>query len=279
MFRARDALRDGLLTPAQLRGPAWLQVLHGVYADARLPLDHGLRTRAAALAVPRDVAITGVSAAWLWGARLASPTDPVDLVRRPGRRLGSSPRYRIRSCTLDAADLDELGGIRLTTPLRTAWELAQRLDPVEAVAYCDALAARGRFDAAALSRYLRDRAGRRGCRPARRVFEWVDARAESPAESRLRVRLTLAGLPPPVPQYEVRAGGHLLARVDLAWPEPRVAVEYDGLWHAEARQLIHDRRRLNRLQAAGWYVHHVTVGDLPHLDTVVAQLRRALRQR
>lgn len=272
-------LRTGLLTPAQLRSPAWQRVLHGVYADAALPLDHGLKTRAAALTVPPDVAITGVSAAWLWGAWLASPGDPVDLVRPPGRRLGSSPQFRTRNSPLPDSDLDRLGGIRVTTPSRTAWELAQRLDLVEAVTYCDALAALGSIDRAGLAAYLASRTGQQGSRIARRVFALVDARSESPQESRLRLHLTLADLPPPIPQYEVRVAGQLLARVDFGWPQVKVAVEYDGLWHADADQLIRDRRRLNRLQAAGWYVHHVTVRDLADIDAVIRAIGHLLRRR
>ncbi len=272
-------LRDGLLTPAQLRGPAWRRVVHGVYADATLPDDHGLRARAAALAVPPDVAITGVSAAWLWGARLASPDDPIDLVRPPGRRLGSSPQFRVRTSALPQHDIDRLGDIHVTSPSRTAWELALRLDTADAVAYCDALAALGRIAPAGLAAYLDTRAGEYGCRIARRTFALVDARSESPQESRLRVHLALAGLPPPIPQYEVRVAGRLLARVDLAWPTAKVAVEYDGVWHANAAQLIHDRRRLNRLQAAGWYVHHVTVRDLSDIDALVSTIRQVLRRR
>ncbi|WP_222263215.1 endonuclease domain-containing protein [Modestobacter marinus] len=79
----------------------------------------------------------------------------------------------------------------------------------------------------------------------------ADGRAESPPESRLRVLLTMAGLPP-VPQWSVRrADGVFIARVDLAYPAVRLAVEYDGAWHGEPGQLGRDRRRLNALVAAG----------------------------
>lgn len=40
--------------------------------------------------------------------------------------------------------------------------------------------------------------------------------------------------------------------------EVRLAIEYDGLWHAGAGQFGRDRRRLNALHAAGWRVLHVT---------------------
>lgn len=166
--------------------------------------------------------------------------------------------------------------MRVTTPLRTAWELAQRLDIVEAVTYCDALAARGRIERSSLSAYLHAHAGSHGCRAARSVFSLIDGRSESPQESRLRVHLALAGLPPPIPQHKIHIAGQFVARVDLAWPEVKVAVEYDGLWHANAEQLIRDRARLNRLQAAGWRIHHVTVLDMRNVTATVNAIRSLL---
>jgi very-short-patch-repair endonuclease len=49
--------------------------------------------------------------------------------------------------------------------------------------------------------------------------------------------------------------------VDLADPEARVAIEYDGIWHADIGQFRRDRRRPNRL-VAGWTVLHLTATGL-----------------
>lgn len=108
----------------------------------------------------------------------------------------------------------------------------------------------------------------------------MDPGAESPQESRLRVRIVVAGLPPPVTQYVVERDGRFVARVDLAWPEYRVAVEYDGVWHAESDQIHRDRRRLNRLLGSDWIVLHVTARRLrDDLEGFLAELRAALRLR
>ena len=85
------------------------------------------------------------------------------------------------------------------------------------------------------------------------------------------------GLPAAVPQFEVRADGVFLARVDFAYPEQRLAIEYDGLWHAEPGQFARDRRRLNRLFSAGWRVVFVTAADLHRPDEVVRRIAEALR--
>ena len=67
-----------------------------------------------------------------------------------------------------------------------------------------------------------------------------------------------------------------MARVDFAWPEHRVAVEYDGAWHAEPGQFARDRQRLNRLQAAGWRVVFVTAADLHRPGKLVVRVAAAL---
>ena len=68
----------------------------------------------------------------------------------------------------------------------------------------------------------------------------------------------MGGLPAPVPQYVVIHDGYFVARVDLAWPRYRFAVEYDGQWHADRDQLTRDRRRTRALNAIGWYIYPVT---------------------
>jgi very-short-patch-repair endonuclease len=74
----------------------------------------------------------------------------------------------------------------------------------------------------------------------------------------------------------VRVDGQVRARVDFAWPERKVALEYDGLWHAEAGQFAKDRRRLNALQAAGWRVVFVTAADLRRPAELLARIAAAL---
>ena len=65
-----------------------------------------------------------------------------------------------------------------------------------------------------------------------------------------------------MPQYEVVEEGRWLARVDLAWPDARVVVEYDGEHHVEDGQIARDDARLARLTAAGWWVIRLAAPDL-----------------
>lgn len=83
--------------------------------------------------------------------------------------------------------------------------------------------------------------------------------AESPEESRLRLVLHRAGLPEPRLQHEIYTpSGLLIARMDLAFPDHLVAVEYDGRGHAEsAEQFQRDADRWDAIRAAGW--QHVRI--------------------
>lgn len=114
-----------------------------------------------------------------------------------------------------------------------------------------------------------------GSARARSVAGLADGLAESPQETRLRL-VGRSSLPPPVAQFVVRVDGRSVARVDFAWPDHKLALEYDGLWHAEPGQFARDRQRLNRLQAAGWRVVFVTAADLHHPERLIARIVAAL---
>ena len=113
--------------------------------------------------------------------------------------------------------------------------------------------------------------------PAREACALADGLAQSPPETRVRLLLHRSGLPAPAAQYRVVDGdGHFVARVDFGWPELKVALEYDGRWHAEPGQFAKDRRRLNRLTAAGWRVIFVTAEDLRDPAGLVERVGAAL---
>jgi very-short-patch-repair endonuclease len=262
IFRGSDAVGAGLLSKDDLRSRAWRKLFRGVYADARIPHVGGYRQRCLAASwyvVPKQAAIAGRSAAWLLGVTLAGDADPIEVVAPWDARFGPVEGLRIHVADLPEDDVQVVEGIRRTGALRTCWDLAQWLSLPDAVAYLDIMIARRFVSAAALTGYARARAGRRGWRKLLRAVSLTDPAAESPQESRLRVRLVLAGLPKPVSQHVIENDGRFMGRVDLAWPDLRVAVEYDGAWHSDPGQLDTDRARLNRLVTTdGWIVLHVT---------------------
>jgi hypothetical protein len=280
IFRARDVLGAGLLTRDALRSSAWRRLYRGIYADATLPDGPGLRIAGAALLLPREAVFSGRTAAFLLGARdLSDVASPVDVTVPPGRRFGPVTGLRIREAPLPDVDLRGARGFGCTTAVRTAVDIARHEPTADAVPALDLLFHLGIAVPEEVAAAVAALPIGRGTHRARDAVALADGRAESPQESRLRMVLTLAGLPP-VPQHVVRTDdGTFVARVDLAYPDLRIAIEYDGLWHADGEQFRKDRRRLNALVAAGWIVLHVTAGDLHHPQELVDRVRRLLARR
>jgi very-short-patch-repair endonuclease len=177
-------------------------------------------------------------------------------------------------------DILRIERMPVTSATRTCWDLACWLDAVEAVALIDSLLQRRAVQPAELTAYLARRRGDRGARRFAEALTLVDGGAESLPESRLRVRLVRAGLPRPVTQHVITRAGRFVARVDLAWPDLKVAVEYDGQWHDDPAQFHRDRQRLNQIVGDGWIVLHVTSKRMREdIDGVVAEIRSALATR
>ena len=151
----------------------------------------------------------------------------------------------------------------MTSPSRTWIDLAGCIPPGALLAVTDQMLATG-FPADEFPRILARARGRRGLATARRVATVSDAKSGSPMESVLRWLIHEAGLPRPVLQYVIRdADGRFLAQVDLAWPERRVVVEFDGEVHRDRRVFVQDLRRQNGIVLADWRVLRFSSADVP----------------
>jgi hypothetical protein len=144
----------------------------------------------------------------------------------------------------------------------------------------DALGRVGRFS----HQELRDLVGvlgpHRRCRSVEGVAELMDPAAESPMETRTRLVIVTAGLPPPVSQFRVLdERGRFVARVDLAWPEWKVAVEYDGHDHTSDDRRGRDVERIDALRRLGWTVIVVTSRQYATPGWIEQRVRDALRER
>lgn len=274
VFLGADAVRRGLLTPRQLDGPTWRRLFRGVYVHRDQEVTHELRARAATLLLPGGV-VTGPSAAVLWGADLASATDDVELTLPPGAHACRVRGLRVRRAVLPPEHRWRRRGIPVTTPEATALRLAASLAGDDAVCAVDQLIAKGVVDLGPIRGMAAEGFGP-GAARARKVCALADGLAGSPQETRLRLLVQRSGLPMPVAQFRVLGQGREVARVDFAWPEQKVALEYDGLWHAEPGQFAKDRQRLNRLREAGWRVVFVTARDLQHPAQLIARIAAAL---
>ncbi|MDI3312860.1 MAG: hypothetical protein QJR12_00790, partial [Mycobacterium sp.] len=121
--------------------------------------------------------------------------------------------------------------------------------------------------------------GARGLRRLETALDLVDAGAQSPRESYLRLLLIDAGLPRPQTQIPVTgADGLPVAYLDMGWEDCMVAVEYDGDHHrADRLQYLSDIRRLEKLECMGWLVVRVVAED--HPTDIVRRVRRARQLR
>jgi very-short-patch-repair endonuclease len=274
VFSGRQALAEGLLTQKQLRGGAVVRVLHGVYRPAWVPLSHQLVCEAACLLLPDDVWVSGASAATVLGLQLARSEDDVLCVARESTRVARRRGVRVRQVRNGPVAGRVLDSVRLADPRRVAFDLAARTDLPLGVAHLDAFGRLTGFDLDAFATDLTRWRDNDVC-AVRRAVALTDVRSESIPESVTRVALVLAGFVV-VPQFSIRCRGQFVARVDLALPEHRIAVEYDGAWHALREQLERDRARLNRLQQAGWRVVHVTAAMLHRPEDIVAAVRAAV---
>jgi very-short-patch-repair endonuclease len=275
VFIASDAIAEGAITRKQLRLLGYRRLVQGVYADPGIALDHRLRCTGVALLLPRGTAIGGHSAAAWYGAPFAGVNDPVTVLRPAGVRWAGPRGVRVHQTVLAPGDVTTVDDVPISSPLQTAWDVAA-LEPLgTGVAALDAMVRTGCVSMNALAARLEGSAGDWGITKVRRAFELVDPRAESSPESKVRVALVLAGLAP-VPQFRVLHRGEFVARVDFAWPEAKLVVEYEGAHHFSAERIIEDDQRYAALIAAGWRIIRLYAPDLRNLDDVVRRIREAL---
>jgi AbiEi antitoxin C-terminal domain len=265
----------GRLSRNELRSSAWRRLFHDVYVCACVPITHATRAVAAAGTVLPGSVVTGRSAAVLWGVDAARAEDEVEVTVPPGRTTPAVRGVRVRRRSLPADSITTRRGVRVTTPVATALDVAREPVLEDAVVLLDRLVHEAVVDLTAV-RAAAAAASGPGSRRARTAVALADGLAESPQETRLRLLLGRSALPAPVAQYTVRDDDGFVARVDLAWPDRRVALEYEGRWHGERQNVARDRRRLNRLTAAGWTVVFVTAEDLADPVQLVARVGAAL---
>lgn len=275
-FRGSVAVAAGLLTPRQLDGPAWRRLFRDVYISADVAVDHLTLCKAAALLLPAGAALSHRSAAMLHNTNILALGQPVEATATAGVR--SQPGLRIARSCLDPAEVWRRGGLPVTSPMRTAFDLARNPDLTAAVVGLDALLFRRAVTVDALRAYLDTRARWTGVRAASAALDLARTDVESPMETRLRLAIVFAGLPEPVVQHDVlNSRGQFVARLDLAYPKKRVGLEYDGDHHRERDTFRHDAVRLNRLRLLEWTVLRFTADDVIHNpDRMLAQIRAAL---
>jgi very-short-patch-repair endonuclease len=264
----------------------WVVLYYGVYRMAGAPPTWKGDLIAACWAGGFRAAASHRSAAALWNLAGARRTT-AEITCPRWRRAQHDGLVVHESTKLERIDMALVDGIPVTTPERTLLDLGATCHHTVVEMAMDAAERRGLVTNASVREVLRrlSRRGRRGVRTLRAV---LDARAgrnavpESEMETRLVQLLRRQGLPDPVLQHEIRAGTHVVGRVDAAYPDVKLALEYDSFTHHSGRQaLVLNSERRNRLLALGWTTITVTAVDVQNGGAVVAAAVRAafLRQK
>ena len=302
LFSANDPLPFRGVEPAQLlrldrdayvATPEW----DGQFHEARL------RTLAE---VVRRRTSEGTSGAFSHATALALHGLPV--LDRPADRVdmvvaGAHPRHGSRLVTrhhapLPVGDVCALDGFAVTTLERTVYDVIRLSTPAAAIVAMDAAlhlvatrgeSSAGQGNAAALREAVRVRihaaAGARGIRQARFVVDFADERMDSPGESLLRWRVWQCSLGAAEPQFRVALPGGRHALLDLALPERRVWLEFDGaVKTSDARMLAgrspeavlaaQDSRQRAVERATGWRCVRFGWADVRTFDAFRAALDR-----
>jgi hypothetical protein len=222
--------------------------------------------------------VSHVTAARLWGLD-GVETEEVHVTVLPYRSVRAEGIVVHHSGERLPADVSSPGPPRATSPLRTAIDLASVLGAEDLELAIESGLRRRLFSVGQL-RWRADAllgAGRPGSSRLRTILNRRDlGRTESRWEVRTAQLLEQAGFERPVRQYEVRAGGRVVARPDLAYPDARLALEYDSdRWHSGVARRHADADRRNRLRAVGWTVIEVTPAALGNPDELVAPVLAA----
>jgi Protein of unknown function (DUF559) len=274
-FIGSEAIASGAVVKSALR-TRYTKLFRNVYAAPGIELTPQLRAHAGWLWSGRRGIIAGLSASALHGAKWVDVKAPLEIIHSNRNPLTG---IRVRGDTIGEDEVAVIEGIPVTTPSRTALDLGCWYPRSEAVAAIDALARATDLKISDVDPLLARYPGRRGVRQARVAVDLVDAGAQSPKETWLRLVLIRAGLPRPQTQIPVHDEfGELIAYLDMGWEEMKVAVEYDGDQHRnDRRQYTWDIRRLEHLERLGWIVIRVVAGD--HPVDIVRRVRSALARR
>lgn len=274
-FIGSEALATGRLTRYELRRH-FRAVMPDVYLDRRASPPLRQRSIAAWLWTGRAGVVAGSAASAMHGAKWIDDSVPVELIWANAR---TPDGVVTRADRLHDDEVVSADGLLITTAQRTAFDLGRRGSLTQAVARLDALIRATDLDIDGVRELAATHRHTRGLRQLERALDLVDAGAESPRESWLRVALIRNGFPRPATQIPVCApDGFTIYRLDMGWEDAMVAVEYEGDHHRTTKErFAYEIRRLEDIAAAGWQVVRVAARNSER--DVIARVERAWRHR
>lgn len=220
VFIGSEAVSCGALTRGQMR---WhYRPLHpDVYISRASNPSLAQRTLAAWLWSKRRGVVAGLAASALHGARIDDSAD-IELIWRSGR---PPPGIVARNERIHSDEITDIGGLPVTTPCRTALDLARNASRDTAVVSMDALAHATSLTRSDVESLIDRYRGSPGVDRARAALELMDGGSASAVQTMVRLRLMDAGLPVPRTHIPV-TDGTALAYVALGYEAPKVGVVF-----------------------------------------------------
>ncbi|MBP2450364.1 hypothetical protein [Mycolicibacterium lutetiense] len=254
-FIGPEALAAGSLSRGQLRW-RYAAAHPRIYLPKQAVPTLKANTVAAWLWTARRGVIAGRAAAALHGAQWVDDDAPVELITKHGRRR---PGIIVREERIRPDEICRISDLNVTTPLRTALDLARFLPRDQAVAHLDAMAIATGVDAGQVLELAARYRGLRGIPSARTALDLMDAGGQSPRETWLRLLLIDAGYRPPRTQIRVTDGFNE-AFIDMGYDDVKVGLDYEGKHHATDRpRVVHDIGRNELIEREGWIDIRVVV--------------------
>ncbi len=254
----------------------------GVVVESDLLLDPLARASAALLTAGPKAVLARETAAFVHGCRSVD-TVSTHIQVPYGCAVRGRDGLVVHHGGFFANDVEVVDDLRVLPLDRVVADLLCVLRPADALAVADeALMLAGKEHRG----FRRAVAARLGCRQDPRgtirgsgLLDLASERVASPAESWMRWLLIDGGLPIPEVNWPLCGpDGREQFRLDFAWPELRVCLEFDGR-AAHAGREIHDEARATELRRRGWIVIRADSTDLSSPTRLFEKLRAAFSER
>lgn len=228
-FVGAEAMRNGDISRRAMRR-GYEPLYPGIYAPRGRKVTAVQRALGAWLWSKRRGVVAGQSAAALHGVRWVDGREPAELIHDNQK---SPKTLVVRTDALLSCEVAHIGPVALTSPARTCFDIGRyTVNRLKAVQRIDALMNVTGVTVGDIETVAAAHPGVRGLKRLRGVLPLLDGGAESPHETTARLALIDAGLPAPTTQYRVFDDrGEFIARVDMAYEQVKVAIEYDGAQH------------------------------------------------
>ena len=281
---------------AQVKSGSWARVRRGAYVDGSVwrSLDeagrHELRVRAVQKQGKTELVASHCSGLLFfdvptWNLELTE----VDVTRLDGKAGRREAGVRQHRGLILPGDVVCRHGVQAMHPTRLCLEVTTVAGIEESLVVANDLLHRKLTTAERLQeRYARGMTFWEGTRATDVVLRLADARIESVGETRTFYLCWTQHLPMPIPNYEIRdRSGRVVARVDFAWPELGLFLEFDGrskyLKHRREGESITDavlrekRREEMICELTGWRCLRLVWSDLERPAHTADRIRRLFR--